>query len=300
MNRDGYSGNVQKGPWERSTALDRFEVFSVGEWQGRTKPRREWVVDGLIPVGQVVMISGDGGKGKSLLVQQLLTAAALGEKWVGFRPKRMRTLGLFCEDSKIELEIRQHDINEYYGVEMADLGEDMFLQSRLNMTSYMASFDRWTEELKANALWDQLCFKIADLGIQILALDTVRKCFGGNEISEKQVSQYVTMLRKLAVQMQGCVILTAHPSNEGLATGSGIAGSRAWHNDVRSRLYLTDPKTKGDKEPDPSARVLRTMKNNYGPNGGKIGLKYRDGVFVLDIDEPLQEVRDFSEPGLSY
>lgn len=294
MNRD----NVETGPWKQSTSIDRFEVFSVGEWQGRDKPRREWVVDGLIPVGQVVMLSGDGGVGKSLLAQQLLTAAALGDKWLGFRPKRMRTLGLFCEDSKLELEIRQNEINEYYDCDMADLGEDFFLQSRVSMTSYMASFEKWTDEIKPTALWDQLCYKVADLGIQILVLDTVRKCFGGNEISERQVSQYVTMLRKLAVQMQGAVIITAHPSNEGVATGSGIAGSRAWHNDVRSRIYLTNPKARGEKEPDPLARVMRVMKSNYGPPGGKVDLRYRNGVFVLNTDEPLAEVRDFSEPSL--
>lgn len=288
--------NVEKGPWERSTQLDRFEVFSVGEWQGRKPPPRQWVVNGLIPAEQVVMISGDGGKGKSLLMQQLLTAIATGENWLGYRPQRMRCMGLFAEDSKAELHRRQEDINDYYGVDMADMGEDLFLQSRLNMSSYLAAFERFTDELNSNLLWDQICYKIADLGIQVLLLDTVRKFFGGNEISERQVSQFVTMLRKLATRMQGVVILTAHPSNEGLSTGSGIAGSRAWHNDVRARMYLTDPKGKGGAEPDNDRRVLRTMKNNYGKNGGKVDLRYRNGVFVLDVDEPLSEVRDFSEP----
>ena len=33
-------------------------------------------------------------------------------------------------------------------------------------------------------------------------------------------------------------------------------------------------------EPDPDARVLKTMKNNHGPVGGEIRLRWRNHVFV--------------------
>lgn len=291
MNRD----NVKTGPWQRSTKPEEFNYLSVGEWQGKPVPARKWVVDGLIPVGQVALISGDGGKGKSQLAQQLLTAGALGDKWLGFRVEKMRTFGMFCEDGEAELQIRQAAINRYYECDMADLGEDMYLQSRLNQLSYMATFDRFTDEMRPTLVWDQLQTAVYDIGAQIIVLDTARKTFGGNEINERQVAHFVQMLRKLAIAMQGCIILTSHPSNEGIASGSGLGGSRAWHNDVRSRLYLTDPKVRAGQEPDPAARVLHTMKNNYGPNGGKIDLHYRRGVFVVK-SEPAAPLRDYSEP----
>ncbi len=41
------------------------------------------MVRGLIPRGAVTMITGDGGVGKSLLAQQLLTAAAIGRDFLG-------------------------------------------------------------------------------------------------------------------------------------------------------------------------------------------------------------------------
>jgi RecA-family ATPase len=286
------NGNViAPDQWQRATLLEQFEVFSVARWEGRAKPQRRWVVEGLIPEGQVVMLSGDGGKGKSLLIQQLLTALALGDQWVGHTCNQMPVLGIFCEDSEEELQIRQMDINQFYQCDMAEMADHLYLQSRLNMLSYLAGFDKFTDEMEKYGLWDQLCHKVRELGIRVLALDTVRKVYGGSEVNEKQVSQFLLMLRRLAVEMQGAVILSAHPSNEGLNSGSGRFGSGAWHNDVRGRMYLTDPpKPKNGSDPvDPDRRELKTMKNNYGKNGGNIPLRWERGVFVVQRDRPLHD-----------
>ncbi len=59
---------------------------------------------------------------------------------------------------------------------------------------------------------------------------------------------------------------------------SGTAGSTAWHNAVRSRLYLTRP---ADEETG-NRRILTRKKANYATTGDTIGLTWRDGVFVAD------------------
>ena len=79
------------------------------------------------------------------------------------------------------------------------------------------------------------------------------------------------MLRRLAVAIQGIVILTKHPSVTGRANGTGESGSVAWENSVRARCYLHTNKD-GDL-------VLKTMKSNYGPKGNEIRLHWEDGVF---------------------
>jgi hypothetical protein len=62
-------------------------------------------------------------------------------------------------------------------------------------------------------------------------------------------------------------------------TSTGYSGSTAWNKSVRSRLYLTSGE--GD------ARVLKTVKSNYGKKGGEIHLEWREGVFVThDPSEP--------------
>jgi AAA domain len=56
---------------------------NFADWSAGDPPEREWLVEGLIPMGTVTFISGDGGLGKTLLAQQLVMAAALGASWCG-------------------------------------------------------------------------------------------------------------------------------------------------------------------------------------------------------------------------
>ena len=76
------------------------------------------------------------------------------------------------------------------------------------------------------------------------------------------------MLRGLAIRYQCAVVLLAHPSLTGKATGSRLSGSTAWDASVRSRLYL-DRVTLGENSnrSDPDRRLLKVLKANYGPIG---------------------------------
>jgi len=78
--------------------------------------------------------------------------------------------------------------------------------------------------------------------------------------------------------MDGAVVVNAHPSLQGLQSGSGTSGSTAWSNAVRSRLYLRRP----DDAETGDDRVLARKKANYAAIGDTIKLVWRDGVFVDD------------------
>jgi RecA-family ATPase len=273
--------------------IEQFPTFTPAAWQDKPIPGQDWLVDGLVSAGTVMMMSGDGGLGKSLLVQQLMTAAALGRQWLGFGTKPVRTWGMFCEDPVAELHRRQARINAHYDCDMSDLGESMMISCRIDHTSYMCQFAKWEDDPKPTALFDQMTHSVLEFGAQIVVLDTVRKTFGGNEIRDRQVAGYIRMLRRLAMQINGCVIVTAHPSNDGVASGSGIAGSRAWNNEVRSRMYLTREK----KDDGTDKRTLKTMKSNYSKSGGKIEIVWEHGVFK-PVEAPVS--RAWSEPPLSW
>ena len=121
----------------------------------------------------------------------------------------------------------------------------------------------------------------------MVILDTLADLFGGNEVDRAQARQFVGMLRGLAMQFDCTVVLLAHPSLSGMASGSGQSGSTAWNNSVRSRLYLkriTEADGRAEVEPDPDLRELTTMKANYGRSGGNIEIRWVDGRFVLSTD----------------
>ncbi len=82
------------------------------------------------------------------------------------------------------------------------------------------------------------------------------------------------------------MLLLAHPSLSGMASGSGTSGSTGWNNSVRSRLYLERVKEADGTEIDPDLRRLRVVKANHARAGAEMRLRWQDGVFV-SLDDPL-------------
>lgn len=254
-------------------------VVNFAEWQGRSIPSREWLVPGWLPLRHVTSIYGDGGTGKSLVAQQLMTSCAIGAPWIGLQTSRCRTYGLFCEDDDHELLRRQEDINRHLGADFADL-VDMRAWSLLGEDALLMTFDRHGRG-ELTSLWYELKRRIIEHGAQLLVVDPAADVFGGNEIYRSQVRQFIrACLTRLAIDINGAVLLCAHPSRSGLATGEGDGGSTAWSNSVRSRLFFARPDGGDSDTADPNARVLTRKKANYAARGDEVKMTWRDGVFV--------------------
>jgi RecA-family ATPase len=72
----------------------------------------------------------------------------------------------------------------------------------------------------------------------------------------------------------------SHPSLAGINSGSGISGSTAWHGAFRFRQYLKSAKAEAGEQPDNDLRELEFKKNQYGPKGESIILRYQHGLFL--------------------
>lgn len=115
----------------------------------------------------------------------------------------------------------------------------------------------------------------------LLVLDTLADMFPGNGNDKAQVRAFVGLLKRLAIKHDCAVVMLAHPSLSGMASGNGTSGNVAWSCSARSRLYLERVASNGH-EADQNARILRTMKANYGPKGGEIVMGWKAGVIVAD------------------
>jgi len=122
---------------------------------------------------------------------------------------------------------------------------------------------------------------IKEQGPEIIILDSLHDTFAGDEIKRSHARQFVNSLASIAREQHGVVMVNMHPSLTGRNTGTGEAGSTAWRNASRAMLFFTSPK-EGEDDTDRDARILKTMKANRGPSGGKIRLRWQDGVFVAD------------------
>lgn len=257
--------------------------FTASDLADKPVPEREWLVPDLIPAGTVTLLTGDGGTGKSLLALQLAVACTLGKHWLGRSVAAGRALFLSAEDDEAELHRRLCDVVAAEGAELGDL-DNLILRSFAGEDALLATLDMRSGALRASELLRELDAFLADQPPVVLVLDTLADLFGGNENDRTQARQFVGLLRGLAMRHQCAVLLLAHPSLSGIQSGAGTSGSTGWSNSVRSRLYLRRV-FQGDEQPNPDARVLETMKANYGPTGAEIALTWCDGVFVPDAAE---------------
>lgn len=256
--------------------------LNLGNLQGQPVPERQWIVPGWVPARTVTMLGGDGGTGKSLLAMQLLTACAIGGTWLNQPVTRCKALGVFCEDSPDELHRRQSAINEHYGVDFADVAEGLDLVSREGEDNSLLVFNPVDRTSDSSGFWIEIVNLIHDSGAQLIVLDSLHDLFAGNENSRPEARRFIQLLAECCRDADATIILTAHPSLSGLSSGSGYSGSTAWNNAVRSRFYLTRPRSDDDAPQDRDRRELRRLKANYAGVGDVIGLTWREGVFVAD------------------
>jgi RecA-family ATPase len=183
-----------------------------------------------------------------------------------------------AEDSIDELHRRGADIaresrqplGAYDGVHVASFSDEDAIMAALTGSG----------QLVKTSFYDEVVEIVKEIRPVLLVLDTLADIFAGNEIIRAQVRAFINMLRKIAIAYKLAVLVLAHPSMAGLASGKGTSGSTAWSNSVRSRLYLDRVYDDQGHEPDTDLRVLRSMKMNYGAVGNEIHMRYRQGVFV--------------------
>jgi RecA-family ATPase/5S rRNA maturation endonuclease (ribonuclease M5) len=255
-----------------------LKFLDLAAWQDAPVPERSWVVRDRIPLNNVTLLSGEGAVGKSILSLHLAVATVIGQDWAGAFPEPGPALVVACEDDGEEMHRRLDAIVRHYGMGFADLA-DLHVLSLAGQDALMAT-PRRDGLLQPTKLLKRVHEAACDIRPRLIVLDNSADVFGGNENDRAQVRQFIGMLRGLAMATNAGALLTSHPSLTGISSGTGLSGSTAWNASVRSRLYLKRATTAKDEEPDPNLRVLEVMKNNYGPVGETITLRWKDGLFL--------------------
>ncbi|MEB3214528.1 MAG: AAA family ATPase, partial [Leptolyngbyaceae bacterium] len=264
---------------------------NIANW-GKPLPPREWIVPDWIPHRYVTALYGDGGVGKSLLALQLATAVVTGNQWLNMDTRQGRVYCLFCEDSEEDLNRRQQDINRFYGLHMGQVANDMAIVPRLGRDNYLMTYKGFDETPHYTDFFRSLYSDIRDFKPTLVILDTAADLFGGNENNRTQVRNFVQSgLGRIARDANCAVLLCAHPSAAGLASKSGVGGSTAWNNTLRSRLYLTRPKEVQEEDGEASdMRTLKRMKSNYARAGVSLDVMYDDGAFKIPTPQYMDTV----------
>jgi len=276
--RDRSNGHA---PTEDAPPVQKLQLVSAASFAGADAPPRSWLVPELIPDGTVTMLSGDGGVGKSLLAIQLGAAVAAGRSgWIGVSPEPGPVLYVSAEDDLDEIHRRLGDVVAGHGLALEELA-DFHIAPLAGKDAVLAAPDK-RGVVTPTALWRTIVEATASIRPKLVILDNLADIFAGNENARPEARQFIGMLRGLAIEHSLAVLVIAHPSLSGLSSGTGTSGSTAWSNSVRSRLYLDRAQSDDGVEPDPSVRLLRTMKANYAAVGGEIRIRWDKGCFHPD------------------
>lgn len=234
-----------------------------------------FAIERIAPLGEVTMLYGPGSAGKSLLGQQLATAAAAGLPCLGLQVMNTPSIYLSCEDGEAELHYRQERLCEALGVPMASLAGKLSLVSLRGLVdNELATFGH-DGTMKPTTAFRRLVHTIEATGAKIVILDNVAHLFTGNENDRADVTRFMNLLNKVATQTGAAIILLGHPNK----AGDEWSGSTAWNNAVRSRIYLAH-------DVNTDVRTLSLPKANYSQKGEVVCFRWYSWAFVRDEDLP--------------
>jgi RecA-family ATPase len=262
-------------------APDRFRWIDMSCWDGAPLPQRKWAIKDRVPLNQAGLFSGEGGTGKSIIELTKNVAHVAGKDWLGSLPEPGPAFYLGAEDDVDELHIRIAAIAAHYGVSFKQLVEGgLHVSCLLGEDATLCATNPRSGKVETTALYKLIYEQAGDIKPKNISIDTLSRAFAGNEIDRSQVYGFASHMQALAMVAGGSVTVLSHPSLAGIASGSGISGSTAWHGAFRFRQYLKGAKQEGGEQPNGDLRELEFKKNQYGPTGETIVLRYQRGLFL--------------------
>jgi RecA-family ATPase len=254
--------------------------LDMSAWDHQPIPERKWAIKDRVPLEQAGLFSGEGGTGKSIIELMKNVAHVTAKDWLGSMPEPGPAIYLGAEDSADEIHIRLAAIAKHYGVTFKELTEDgLHVLPLMGKDATLCAVTKGGH-VETTSLYRQIYEVAGDIKAKNISIDTLSRAFAGNEIDRVQVYAFAMHMQALAMVAEGSVTVLSHPSLAGINSGSGISGSTAWHGAFRFRQYLKSAKAEVGEQPDNDLRELEFKKNQYGPKGESIVLRYQNGLFL--------------------
>jgi hypothetical protein len=235
----------------------KFPVFSAGELT-RRKPG-EWLIKGVIPKAELVMIYGASGSGKSFVLIDMLAAMARGVDWRGRKTQKARVILIAAEGSggvgkRFEAYCRHHGINS----------DDLNIGIITLPPNFMLK-DDISELVKAVA---------AVGGADFIAIDTLAQVTpGANENAGEDMGLVLANSRALGLATEATIGMIHHSGKD------AARGSRGWSG-IRAAVDAEIEVLKHEN----GEREIRTTKMKDGDDGLSWGFKLEIVEVGLDDD----------------
>lgn len=260
----------------------------VTRWAGKTPPKVLFAVADLFPLGVVSVLGGDGGAGKSQLLQSVASCVALGSACLGRATHYGRAVYLSAEDPDSVLHSRQQRIAAEMQVDMRDFSGRLYCKSTSDRELFLFS------DGKPTAMATQLEAELAAIpDLAFVGIDSASLVFDDEEISRRRVGAFMRSLNRMAGRLGAAVTLLLHTAKASDdSPARAFSGSTAWAWQARSGLLLK-AETKSE------APSLTLIKANHAKPGLKIDLRWTERhVLVAALEEDGGVVNHMTRRGI--
>lgn len=160
-------------------------------------PPQKFLVDGLIPAGQLVMLGGRGKAGKSWLILQLIAAIDRGSPFLGRPTQRGRVLYLALEDGRRRMNQRPKILKWQPSTE-------------IDIAFKVDKFDAGGQGLA------HIRQAIADKDYDLVVIDTLVKTLSGSadENNNTYMASICNDLADMAHDSGACILIVHHVSKQ--------------------------------------------------------------------------------------
>lgn len=244
-------------------------------------------IEQLVPERYGTLLSGHGGAGKSQVAILISLHLATGKPLQGKAVKTSKVLYLSCEDDATVIVNRMHRMSTEMGITLTDLSDKLFVYDLTDFDATLFGKVGPYGKTSFTNRYAWLAKVVKQHQIDVLVVDNASDTFDGNEIARAEVRSYINGLSRLVRKSNGAVILISHvnkvTASSHLPNTEAYSGSTAWHNSVRSRLYL---------ERKENQLTLNPQKSNYSGMSEQLTFEMHDGIVRLPLDPLLNRLVD--------
>lgn len=222
-----------------------------------------WVLPGLLPEGEVLVLGGMAGAGKSMVCYALALGMATGTTALTFTPPRPFRV-LYCDEENNKSSRIQYQRWLAWGLGIGPQHETL-LRENFHGLSFHLGHDRWADTIET---------AIDAVDPDVIVFDTANSCFDvQDENDNAEATQTINQLRRLQRRRSPTIsmLVLKHAKlrtvehEKGAEVVYTLRGAKAWEGAVDGTIFQVRGKGRGFRDP-----LLKKTLHNTWLRPGKV------------------------------